>query len=146
MGPEQEKRRSARDLCLSSLVLAFLLAPAIKLAFAREKSPVDLLENRRAADFPAAPRSALDWAAWPHAFEAWHNDHFGLREKFVRAHNELMIFGLHTSPSPRIAVGREHWIFTLLGVIGSIASIIGLILYFMDSANKAVNPSGGSGG
>ena len=43
-------------------------------------------------------------------------------------------------------LAREHWIVTVLGVLGSIASIVGLILYFMDAANKAVNPSGGSGG
>jgi hypothetical protein len=43
-------------------------------------------------------------------------------------------------------LAREHWIVTVLGAVGSIASIIGLVLYFMDAANKAVNPSGGSGG
>jgi hypothetical protein len=43
-------------------------------------------------------------------------------------------------------LSREHWVVTLFGIIGSIASIIGLVLYFLDAANKTYNPSGGSGG
>ena len=104
--------RKFRDMCLCAAFLVFLIAPALSAALRRGEAAVNLVENRRAAEFPPRPASVRDWAEWPRAFEAWHADHFGLRATFLQAHNALAIFVLHTSPSPRIVVGREHWIFS----------------------------------
>ncbi|MEO6709226.1 MAG: hypothetical protein ABI054_13270 [Planctomycetota bacterium] len=99
------------DLCICAGFLLFLIAPAIDFALHHDRTPGEMLENRSAAEFPRSPRSTLDWAGWPRAFEAWHDDHFGLRNTLVRSHNRLMIFGLGSSPSQRVLIGREHWIF-----------------------------------
>ena len=112
MGTPTNPPRRLQDVCLCAAFLVFLFAPAVSAALRRGEAPVNLAENRRAAEFPPRPKSVRDWADWPRAFEAWHDDHFGLRATFLQAHNALAIFVLHTSPSSRIVVGREHWIFS----------------------------------
>lgn len=111
---ESEKRatRSLRDLCLSASFAIFLVAPVVALCFEGTDAAPILAENRTPAAFPSLPQDARAGAQWPREFEAWHDDHFGLRTSLVRAHNALKIFGLGTSPSPRIVVGRERWIYS----------------------------------
>ncbi len=99
------------DLCACAAFVLFLLAPAVAFSIHPSIAAVNMSENRRSAEFPTLPKTALDWAAWPRAFEAWHDDHFGLRTMLVRAHNLLMVFGLDSDPSARIVVGREHWLY-----------------------------------
>ncbi len=111
MEPSKISPRRFQDLCLCTLFLAFLLASPIALAIRREDVQVILAENRRARDFPPMPESALAWGVWPRDFEAWHDDHFGLRTALVRTHNWLKLRVLHTSPSPRIVIGPTNWIF-----------------------------------
>jgi hypothetical protein len=36
---------------------------------------------------------------------------FGLRDRLVRAHHWLSCFVLHTSPSPRVVLGKDDWLY-----------------------------------
>jgi len=106
-----QAQRNGRDLLVCVAFVLFLCAPAIDFVARDGRVPSSFKENRRPAEFPRAPASAVDWSRWPAAFEAWHNDHFGLRAQFMRAHNALKIFVLRTSPSSRVVVGRDNWLF-----------------------------------
>lgn len=111
MEPSKIPPRRFQDICLCTLFISFLLASPIALAIRGDEVQVILAENRRAVDFPPPPQDALALAAWPRAFENWHDDHFGLRTTLVRVHNWFKIRVLHTSPSPRIVMGPTNWIF-----------------------------------
>ena len=100
-----------QDMFLCTLFMAFLLAPFVSSTLRREPVAVKMAGSDRIAEFPPLPANALEWASWPRDFEAWHFDHLGLRASMVRAENMLKIIVLGTSPSPRIAIGRDHWIF-----------------------------------
>ena len=107
-----QAQSTRRDLLVCVAFVLFLCAPAIDFVARDGRVPSSFKENRRPAEFPRAPASVIDWSRWPAAFEAWHNDHFGLRAQFMRAHNALKIFVLRTSPSSRVVVGRDNWLFS----------------------------------
>jgi alginate O-acetyltransferase complex protein AlgJ len=97
------------------LVLAFaagLLAPTVD-QFVRPASARDTKTEMRApAPAPAAPKSLDELAKLPRKVDAWYEDHFGLRDVFLRWHNAFKWFALHTSPTPKLVLGEGGWVFT----------------------------------
>jgi alginate O-acetyltransferase complex protein AlgJ len=62
------------------------------------------------------PTPTLDWSldslrAFPGDFERWYADCFGLRDRFIRAHNALAIWILRDSPASIMVLGKDRWIF-----------------------------------
>jgi hypothetical protein len=94
------------------LFLGALLAPFADLLLRPAAARSVLVEQRRPAPRPQVPSDLAAWSTFPQRFEAWHNDVFGQRDRLIRWHNALKILGFGVSPSSRILVGREHWIFT----------------------------------
>jgi hypothetical protein len=111
MQPQEKPQRSLRDVCVGVGFVLFLIAPAVDFALREGQVPRSFQENRRPAEMPAMPARAAEWSRWPAAFEAWHNDHFGLRTQFMRAHNVLKVFALRSSPSSRVVIGPNNWLF-----------------------------------
>ncbi len=68
-------------------------------------------ENRELASWPRLTRSVSSWRAYPGAFSAWFDDHFGLRSTLVRWSGEVRLFGLGVSPSRAVAKGADGWFF-----------------------------------
>lgn len=103
--------RSRRAL---PLVLAFVAAIGAPLC-ARRLDPTDwvgvLRENRNPAPIPPLPASLADVQQFPAAFEAWHSDSFGLRERLLALHNFSEIALWRRSPHARLLLGRAGWIF-----------------------------------
>lgn len=106
-----EIRRTWQDACFCALALAFLFAPAVAWLTQGPDRDAMLAENRAPALFPEPPTDIVSLANWPRAFEAWYDDHFGLRPQLVRAHNRVKLFVLDASPSETLAMGRDHWVF-----------------------------------
>ncbi|HUR29384.1 MAG TPA: hypothetical protein VM509_14440 [Planctomycetota bacterium] len=100
-----------RDSAIAAVFVAVLFAPAVAFVVRPKDEGASASENRALAEFPRAPGSVLDWAAWPRAFESWHDDHFGLRSTLLRAHSVISVFCLNSSASPLLVLGREHWIY-----------------------------------
>ena len=70
---------------------------------------VSLTEKRKLAPLPA-----LGWDSWsnfPQAFEAYYNDHFGLREQLLQGYNYYQFSLLNISSSNRVIVGKNGWLF-----------------------------------
>lgn len=103
--------RSRRALPLVLGFSAALVAPLL----ARRLDPRDwigvLRENRNPAPVPALPRTLQEFQAFPAAFEAWHADTFGLRERLLALHNLGEILLWRRAPHSRLLLGRGGWIF-----------------------------------
>jgi hypothetical protein len=70
-----------------------------------------IVEFRNPAKLPAHPRTLEQWLAFPGGYEAWFNDHFGLRDKLVRWHNLLAWYAFGVSPTPKLVLGQDAWIY-----------------------------------
>ena len=95
---------------------AFALALGVPL-FGRALDPdadaSTLPEQRTAAPLPRSPLEGVDaLLAFPSGFEAWVEDHYGFRAELIRGHNLVKLFGFGTSPTDRILMGDDHWVFT----------------------------------
>ncbi len=63
-----------------------------------------------------APRPELAWdlaalSSYPRRMEAHFADTFGFRDRYLRAHSVVKLFGLGVSPTPRVVVGEDGWLF-----------------------------------
>ncbi len=48
---------------------------------------------------------------FPAGFEAWHDDHFGLRSQLVRGHNLVVSRVLASPPNDEVVIGRDGWLY-----------------------------------
>lgn len=107
------KPRLITALPLLVLSLGFLLAlalPHLVLLFPFLRDP-RLAENRALREFPSWPRTAEALDKFPSQFEAAYNDRFGLRSWLVQGHARAIYHGLGTSPSPKVVLGRDGWLY-----------------------------------
>jgi alginate O-acetyltransferase complex protein AlgJ len=74
-----------------------------------ENSPAT--EKRNLAKFP---EWSLTWECleeFPREFEAYYNDHFGFRQKLISMNNRVKVNWLKVSPSARVVVGKQGWLY-----------------------------------
>jgi alginate O-acetyltransferase complex protein AlgJ len=69
------------------------------------------IENRPAAELPSIPLSYKEVKLFPAKAEAFINDHFWLRDKFVNLSKTLVLDGLKTSTNKNVILGKEGWLF-----------------------------------
>ncbi|HEX5218982.1 MAG TPA: hypothetical protein VFZ59_05395 [Verrucomicrobiae bacterium] len=110
MDAERKTRSQRSDLVL---IAFFLIALALPLA-GKLVLPDRVLagsENRRLAKFPKFDWHYKTLEAFPTAFEKYYNDQFGFRNQLIRWHHltKLRVFGV--SPSPKVVLGRDGWMF-----------------------------------
>jgi len=64
------------------------------------------------SDSPAGLVASLDAIErFPHDYELWYDDHFGLRSRLIRAHNILESRLLRTPPNDEVVIGRDGWLY-----------------------------------
>ncbi len=73
-------------------------------------------ERRRLAPFPNVPRDLRVLNEFPQQFEAFYNDHFGLRQTLVKWYNRLRVGWLQVSPNDWVLVGKQGWLYQGGGV------------------------------
>ena len=95
----------------AGLPLVFLLLiwlPLADMVF-RIGEPVSIRENRKLAEKPPfALRRPWDYLK---GYEAFFNDHFGFRTRLLLAHNRLVYGLFHASPTEKVLIGRQGWLF-----------------------------------
>ena len=116
-----------------ALLALALWAPLATMALAHFgwKLPGQLNEKRELAAWPKFEASVKGAVEWPRSYEAWFNDHFGLRTQLISANSRFQVLVLKTSPAttadlderrkstvlgkgfawPRVIVGRKGWLF-----------------------------------
>jgi hypothetical protein len=68
-------------------------------------------EKRIPAPFPQWSWKVKDLSAYPKRFDAWFSDHFAFRRALIRGHSLVTYFGLRTSPSPKVVLGKHGWFY-----------------------------------
>ena len=91
------------------LIAMFLLGLFLPPAFIEKDSRFGT-EKRTPAPFPHWDGSFAGLAAFPKAFEAWFDDHFGFRRPLVQAYH-LMNMLLGTTGNSRVLLGQDGWLF-----------------------------------
>ncbi len=66
-------------------------------------------EKRELAKKPKVRMTSL--SQFPHQYESYFNDHFGLRSIFVHSNNYIKAKFLKTAPIPKLIIGKKGWIF-----------------------------------
>jgi hypothetical protein len=99
------------DGVLSVLFLLLLVLPVCLAVIPNAVAPGGLEENRRLAEVPKFPMTSDALKTFPRKFEAYYNDHFRLRDAFIRGHNRLKIKLLKESPQRDVLMGRDGWLF-----------------------------------
>lgn len=101
------KRLRAVGDCL--VVTAF--GAASLLPMLRGVEAPEVAEGRKLAAAPEWPHGLAALDAWPAAFEAWFNDHFGLRRELLALNTRVLIDGFGVSPSDQVVLGTEGWLY-----------------------------------
>lgn len=96
---------------LIAIFLAAIFAPLLAMPLGLGVRGSKEEEKRDPAAFPARPHSLKELREYPRLFDAWLQDHFGFRVPMIRAHSRLLYFGLKTSPSPKVVLGKDGWLY-----------------------------------
>lgn len=107
-------RQRSQSLLEWTLIAAFagaLAYPSIDPWLRPDAKRSALVEFRSPAKLPEHPRSIQEWQAYPSSFDAWFNDHFGLRDKLLRWNNLLDWFVFGVSPTSKLILGEGAWIY-----------------------------------
>jgi len=96
-----------RDILMVGVFLGMITAPLLDHLLDIDPSPV-IRENRVAQPWPGLNG---EWSGYPERLEAYYQDHFGPRKSLIRGHAWIMVFGLGVSPSERVVMGRDGWLF-----------------------------------
>lgn len=103
--------RKASRTTLITAFLAVIVLPGLVQITGWNPGAVDSAEKRTLAEFPGVPHSWSALRNWPTNVDHWFQDHFGLRHMLIRAHSRWMYFVLHTSPQPKVILGRDGWLY-----------------------------------
>jgi alginate O-acetyltransferase complex protein AlgJ len=75
-------------------------------------SPIkELFEKRKESSMPQTPKSFAEILAFPKAFDAFFNDHYGMRKTLITWHSKMMDKVFDESPSSRVVIGKEGWYY-----------------------------------
>jgi len=100
------------DGLLIALFLAAIAVPGVVGLFEPDAVAEGIAkERRRPAPLPSWPDGAEDVATFAARFDAWFDDHFGLRTPLIRLHNAIKMLLFGVSPLPRMIVGEDGWQF-----------------------------------
>jgi len=102
--------RKHTDWLLITIFLAVICTPlAVQLAGSATRT--ESHEKRSLAKMPVWPEAWAALCKWPTEFTAYYGDHFGLRSKLIRWHAVAVYRGLGMSPSDKVLVGRDGWLY-----------------------------------
>jgi hypothetical protein len=95
------------------LIGVFVAAVAAPLGgtLLRRGPAVSLQENRTLAPRPRVALTRAALSQFPPQFEAYFNDRFGFRDQFIHALGLVKLRGLGVSPTSRVIVGKEGWLY-----------------------------------
>ena len=101
-------RRMLQGLFIAA-ALVILAAPMV-VQFAQRDAP-RRVENRPPTEQPAMPTSLAGLPAWTAGIDAWLKDHFGFRNSYVDALDQIHYWAFGAFTSPQILMGREGRVF-----------------------------------
>src|SRR6516225_8270343 len=110
MNRRQSTSRKAADWLVIAMFLSATTLPAGR-SLIGARPPTERAENRQLESMPPlGPRREL-LVRFPAQFEAFYQDHFGLRNILLRWLHMTEVVGLHVSSSPKVVLGKDGWLF-----------------------------------
>lgn len=103
-------RTTIRRLAWSALFLAGIALPLLA-ALLLKPPELSRAEARRLTPRPALQLTPAGLAAFPRRFDAFYSDRYGFRATLLRWHSLLKVRVLGISPTSRVIIGREGWLF-----------------------------------
>jgi hypothetical protein len=98
-----------RDVIISIGFVLLVIFPAMQSIYPVVPE-VENTENRKLADEPVFDINRLD--PFPAQYEKYFNDHFSLRNQFIKLKSKLIINALQKSPMPdKVIFGKDGWMF-----------------------------------
>jgi hypothetical protein len=98
-----------RDVIISFGFVLLIIFPAVQSVYPVIPE-VKNTENRKLADKPVFDINMLD--PFPARYEKYFNDHFSLRNQFIKLKSKLVKNALQNSPMPdKVIFGKEGWLF-----------------------------------
>jgi alginate O-acetyltransferase complex protein AlgJ len=115
---EHSKLRAVSDTLIIVLFLVTISLPEL-INFLRPSQALVAAENR-----PLVPKPELKWNpetldTFPARYEAYYNDHFGLRHTLIHWLNVSQSLWLKTSTSPKVIIGKHGWLFYTIEPVGN---------------------------
>ncbi|MCH7878134.1 MAG: hypothetical protein IH914_02330 [candidate division Zixibacteria bacterium] len=111
--PAEEPKYLVRRITNFLLVAGFLggLYVPLVVSIATDGQQVSEAERRELATLVPLSLNKRSIREFPDKFEAYYNDHFGLRDQLTKANSWARYHILKTSSSPRVAIGKNEWLF-----------------------------------
>jgi len=110
MDAAAKTRAPLSDLLLVSFFLIAITLPLGAKLVLPDRA-VAASENRRLAKFPKLDWKVKTLEAFPAAFEKYYSDQFGFRDRLIRWHHLVKLRVLGVSPSPKVVLGKDGWMF-----------------------------------
>jgi hypothetical protein len=107
----RSRLRTRLDALLIGAFVVALLAPGLDLLMRPDSVRSAQRENRNATRFPQPIRDLPTLSKYPHVFEAWFDDRFGLRDQLLRGYQALRHFVFHCETSPVLIEGKHGWLY-----------------------------------
>jgi hypothetical protein len=106
------RRERARGPALFTVILVGLILwfPILG-QWLGEESRISEMEQRLLAPLPSPGGDWRSWLALPEDTGRWFDDHLGFRQQLIHTHARAMIRLFGKSPSEKLILGREGWLF-----------------------------------
>ncbi|CAN1212806.1 alginate O-acetyltransferase AlgX-related protein [Tumidithrix helvetica PCC 7403] len=91
------------------LIVTFIIGLFLPLVLTHNRHE-SAIEKRKLAAFPELKWERKTVTAFPSQFEAFFNDHFGLRDRLVQLYSLYSIL-LKSSSNPKVLLGLDDWLF-----------------------------------
>lgn len=103
--------RRLANVILAAMFVGGISAPFVRQVTARVGSDAATRELRAPRNLPRLRSTRMSVRSFPSRFEAWYADEFGFRGELVRWHHILRWFGFGVSPTDKVVLGKEGWLF-----------------------------------
>ena len=113
---KSENQTRVNDYLVIIIFLAIISFPLVAQLFDFDLEAVNT-ENRSKATLPDISLTTKSIREYPKNFETYFNDNFGMRDLLIRGYNYLSYFCFSKSPSDRVLIGKEGWLFYSAGHI-----------------------------
>ena len=99
------------SLRLLALLFVVLTGMPLVLLIVVPAAQVAETEKRKLAAFPEKPAGIATIPPYPKRFEAWFNDHFGLRTALIHGHSRVKVGLWGVSTNQKVALGHDGWLY-----------------------------------
>ncbi len=107
---EPRRKPKTTDVALIVCFLTAVSLPLVGLALSLDSGFV-IEENRTLASRPELKLNKKDLASYPARLESYFNDRFGFRARLIQWLNLLKVAALGVSPTSKVIIGRDGWLF-----------------------------------